>query len=89
MEAVRRFEVEDGFSHDDGTPNDAMPSMRMVFTFEPTATGSRFTSVTSFPSVEAMKQLVEIGMEEGLRSAMGQLNAVLAEPVPLAAQPAG
>ncbi len=62
--------------------------MRMVFTFEPTATGSRFTSVTTFPSVEAMKRLVEMGMEEGLRSAIGQLGAVLAEPAPLAAQPA-
>ena len=37
VEPVRRIEVEDGFAHDDGTPNDAMPSMRMVFTFEPTA----------------------------------------------------
>jgi uncharacterized protein YndB with AHSA1/START domain len=89
VEPARRIEVEDGFSHEDGTPNDAMPSMRMVFTFEPTATGSRFTSVTTFPSVEAMQQLVEMGMEEGLRSAMGQLDAVLAEPVPLAAGRAG
>ena len=80
VEPVRRIEVEDGFAHDDGTPNDAMPSMLMVFTFEPTATGSRFTSVTTFPSAEAMQQLVEMGMEEGLRSALGQLDGVLAEP---------
>jgi uncharacterized protein YndB with AHSA1/START domain len=80
VEPGRRIEVEDGFAHDDGTPNDTMPSMRMVFTFEPTATGSRFTSVTHFPSLEAMQKLVEMGMEEGLRSAMGQLDGVLAEP---------
>jgi uncharacterized protein YndB with AHSA1/START domain len=66
-----------------------MPAMRMVFTFEPTETGSRVTSVTRFPSLEAMQQLVEMGMEEGLRSAMGQLDAVLAEPAPLAAERAG
>ena len=89
VEPGRRIEVEDGFANEDGTPNDAMPSMRMVFTFEPTATGSRFTSVTHFPSLEAMRQLVEMGMEEGLRSAMGQLDGVLAEPAPLAAQRAG
>lgn len=81
VEPGRRMEVEDGFANEDGTPNDTMPSMRMVFTFEPTGTGSRFTSVTTFPSAEAMRQLVEMGMEEGLRSAMGQLDGVLAEPV--------
>ena len=80
VEPGRRIELEDGFAHDDGRPNDALPSMRMVFTFEPTATGSRFTSVTHFASLDAMQKLVEMGMVEGLRSAMGQLDAVLAEP---------
>ncbi|HEX8395746.1 MAG TPA: SRPBCC domain-containing protein [Longimicrobium sp.] len=85
VEPGRRIELQDGFSNDDGTPNDGMPSMRMVFNFEPTDTGSRFTSVTHFPSTEAMRQLVEMGMEEGLRSAMGQLDGVLAEPVSVGA----
>lgn len=79
VEPGRRFEVEDGFAHDDGTPNDAMPTMRMVFSFEPTATGSRLASVTHFPSAEAMERLVEMGMVEGLRSALGQLDHVLAD----------
>lgn len=78
VEPGRGFEVEDGFANEDGTPNESMPSMRMVFTFEPTETGSRVTSVTRFPSLETMQKLVEMGMEEGLRSAMGQLDGVLA-----------
>ena len=78
VEPNRHFEVEDGFAKEDGTPNDDMPSMRMVFNFEPTATGSRVRSVTHFPSVDAMNELVKMGMEEGLKSAMGQLDAVLA-----------
>ncbi len=77
VEEGRGFEVEDGFSHEDGRPNDAMPTMRMTFTFEPTATGSRFTGVTHFPSAEAMEQLVQMGMVEGMRSALGQLDGVL------------
>ena len=89
VEPARRIEPEDGFAHQDGRPNDALPTMRMVFTFEPTATGSRFTSITYFPSVEAMQQMVEMGMDDGLRSALGQLDAVLAEPAPLAAGRAG
>jgi hypothetical protein len=36
------------------------------------------TSVTRFSSVDAMEQTVP-GMEEGLRAAMPQLDAVLAE----------
>jgi hypothetical protein len=33
--------------------------------------------------------MVEMGMNEGLRSARGQLDAVLAEPAPIAATRAG
>ena len=75
----RGFEVQDGFSNEDGTPNTGMPSMRMVFTFEPTDTGSRMTCVTHFPSLEAMEQLVKMGMIEGMRSALGQLDGLFAE----------
>ena len=80
VDPVRRIEVEDGFAHDDGSPNEDLPAMRMVFSFEPTSTGSRFTSVTHFASVDAMEKLVAMGMVEGLRSALRQLDAVLTEP---------
>lgn len=76
----RRFEVQDGFSKEDGSKNEAMPTMRMVYEFEATPEGSRFTNTTRFPSLEAMEQLLEMGMLEGTKSAMGQLDAVLAEP---------
>ena len=79
VEPGRLIEVEDGFAHEDGSPNDDMPSMRMVFTFEQTATGSRFIGVTHFPSLEAMEQLVEMGMVEGMKSALGQLDGVIAD----------
>ena len=85
VEPHRFFEVEDGFAHADGRRNTAMPTMRMVFNFESTKTGSRFTSVTQFPSVEAMEQLVQMGMMEGMRSAMGQIDAVLADLASFAA----
>ena len=79
VEPGRGFEVEDGFAHEDGRPNDEMPTMRIVFTFDRTPAGSRFTSVTHFPGVEAMQRLVEMGMLEGMQSALGQLDGVLAE----------
>lgn len=86
VEPGRRIEVEDGFAEEDGGPSATMPSMRMVFTFEPTPSGSRFTSVTYFPTLEAMEQLVRMGMMEGMRSALGQLDGVVADPASFAAE---
>jgi uncharacterized protein YndB with AHSA1/START domain len=77
LEPPHRIEIEDGFADEDGRPNDAMPSMRITFEFEPTDPGSRLTIVTHFTSLEAMQQLVEMGMLEGMRSALGQLDGVL------------
>ncbi len=85
VEPFRVIEVEDGFSHEDGRRNEDMPTMRMTFNFEKTKEGSRFTSVTKFPSVETMEKLVEMGMVEGMRSAMSQIDAVLADLASFAA----
>ena len=71
---ISSFEAQDG---EDNAEDENMPSS-MKFAFEATPTGSRMTCVTRFPSVEAMEQ-VATGMEEGLRAAMPQLDAVLAE----------
>ncbi len=79
IEPLTRIELEDGFGDAAGTPNPDMPTMRMVFHFESTAAGSRFRNVPTFPSLEAMEQLVQMGMMEGMRSAMGQIDAVLAD----------
>ncbi len=85
VDAPRRLEVVNGFAREDFSPDPAMPSMHMAVTFEKTATGSRFTAVTTFPSVEAMEQLVQMGMVEGMQSAMGQIDAVVADLASFAA----
>ena len=71
---ISSFEAEDG---EDNAEDKNMPAS-MKFTFEATPAGSRLTVVTRFSSVEAMEQVAG-GMEEGLRAAMPQLDAVLAE----------
>jgi uncharacterized protein YndB with AHSA1/START domain len=85
VDAPHSFEVRDGFANPDGTPNTEMPSMRMVFRFEPTANGSRVTTTTFFNSAAELEQLIGMGMEEGLRSAMGQIDAVVADLASFAA----
>jgi uncharacterized protein YndB with AHSA1/START domain len=85
VDAPNGFEVEDGFSNPDGSNNDDMPSMRMVFTFESTDTGSRLTTVTHFGSAEQLEQLLSMGMEEGMTDAMSQIDGVLADLASFAA----
>jgi hypothetical protein len=36
---------------------------------------------STFPSTEAMEQVLAMGMEEGLTQAVGQIDAILAEGV--------
>jgi hypothetical protein len=79
VDPLKSFEVRDGFASPDGEPNDQMPSMRMHFVFEETGKGSRVTTTTYFASLEELEQLVEMGMEEGLQAAMGQMDTVLAD----------
>jgi uncharacterized protein YndB with AHSA1/START domain len=79
VDPLKSFEVRDGFASPDGEPNDQMPSMRMHFVFEETGQGSRVTTTTYFASLEELEQLVEMGMEEGLQAAMGQMDTVLAD----------
>ncbi|MGG5752290.1 SRPBCC family protein [Zafaria sp. Z1313] len=85
VDAPHSFEVLDGFAHEDGTPNTDMPTMRMRYAFEETPSGSRSTMTTSFNTLEQLEQLLEMGMEEGTVSAMGQLDAVLADLASFAA----
>ncbi len=79
VEPQQSFEVLDGFALADGSPNTEMPSMRMEFTFETTPDGSRVTTTTYFDTADALASLVEMGMEEGITQAMGQMDEVLAD----------
>ena len=81
----RSFEVRDGFATEDGAENAEMPDMRMTFVFEETDSGSRMTTTTWFPSMQALEQLTAMGMEEGMRQAMGQIDEVLADLASFAA----
>ncbi len=72
------FEVLDGFLDANGAPAQNMPTMRMRFSFEPHDGGTRMVTVTTFPSVEALEQVLAMGMEEGMKAAMGQIDDVLA-----------
>lgn len=80
VDAPRRFVVVDGFADDAGEPNPDMPTTRMELELATRPDGGTTMTVHStFPSTEAMQQMLEMGMEEGMREAMGQIDEVLAQ----------
>lgn len=78
IDAPHRLEFDDGFAGDDGEPLDTMGAIHCAVTLEPTATGTRMVTVNNFASAEQLEQLLTMGMEEGMRLAMGQIDDLLA-----------
>jgi len=85
-DAPRSFEVIDRFSDAAGVPNPDLPATRMDFAFEETNGGSRLSTTSHFDSIEQMQQLLEMGMLEGTREAMAQIDQVLADLASFAAE---
>jgi pimeloyl-ACP methyl ester carboxylesterase len=70
----------DGFANDDGSPNTEFPLTTARVTIEELGGGRTRMSIQSlFPSTEAMEQVLALGAEEGLKQAVGQIDAILAE----------
>ncbi|HEY7331547.1 MAG TPA: SRPBCC domain-containing protein [Candidatus Limnocylindria bacterium] len=79
VEPPHRLVFRDGFANDDGTPNTEFPMTTATVTIDEADGQTRMRIQSEFPSVEAMEQLAAMGMEEGLRQAVGQIDAILAE----------
>jgi uncharacterized protein YndB with AHSA1/START domain len=76
----RTLVFRDGFANDDGSPNDDFPRNEGRVTIEPIDGGrTRMSIASTFPSPEAMEQVLAMGMEQGLTEAVGQIDAILAE----------
>jgi hypothetical protein len=57
-----------------------MPSNEIRVTIKEVGAGrTRMSIVSTFPSTEAMEQVLGFGMEQGLTEAVGQIDAILAE----------
>lgn len=79
VEPQRSFEVLDGFAHADGSPNAGLPSTRTTYLFETMGAGSRMTTTTWLDTADDLALLIEMGMQEGLRQSMNQMDHVLAD----------
>lgn len=79
IEPPHRFEFDDGFADDDGNPVDTLGITHGVVTFGTVDGKTRMTTVSSFASADQLEKMMEMGMEEGMREALGQIDAILAE----------
>jgi uncharacterized protein YndB with AHSA1/START domain len=79
VDPPHRLEFEDGFADDTGKPNPELPTTTVrVALSERDGGGSRMEVVSTFPSLEAMEQMIAMGMEEGMKEAAGQIDQLLA-----------
>lgn len=80
VEPPHRLVVNDGFANDDGTPNGDLPGTSFSVDIREISDGRTQMTISSvFPSTEAMEQMIAMGMEEGIKQAVGQIDAILAE----------
>lgn len=78
VDAPHRLEFENGFADESGSPNLDMPTMIIRVALSEGSTGAtQMAIVTAFPSFEAMKHIMSMGMEEGMSSAIAQIDAIL------------
>ena len=70
VEPPHHLEIEDGFADADGAPNPKMPTMHMRVDITAVDAGTRMSIRTTFPSPEAMEQLVSMGMADGTAQAL-------------------
>ncbi|MBI1351308.1 MAG: SRPBCC domain-containing protein [Actinomycetales bacterium] len=79
VEPPRRLVVQDGFGDEPSNAAAGMPSVTMRVTLADRVDGGVvMTMLTAFPSLEAMEQMLQMGMEQGLTLAMGQIDRILA-----------
>ncbi|MEV5887174.1 SRPBCC domain-containing protein [Streptomyces sp. NPDC052020] len=71
------LEFVDGFADQEGKPQDDMPVTTARVRLTARDGGTRMELRSVFDSREQMEQLVDMGMVEGLRQAVGQIDALL------------
>lgn len=78
VDEPHRFTFDDGFATADLDDAPGMPVSHNVYAFEPDGDGTRATYVSTFDSAEDLQKVLDMGVEEGSRSAIDQIDAALA-----------
>ncbi len=78
VSAPRLLAFLDGFAHEDLSPNPDLPVGENVYLLEETEAGTRATYTSTFATAEALQTVLDLGVEEGSRAAINQIDSALA-----------
>lgn len=73
-----RLRFEDGFADAEGKPNPELPTTVATVTIAEADGATTMRIESKFGSREGMEQTIEMGMEQGMVEALGQIDALLA-----------
>lgn len=79
IEEPHRLEFDDGFIDAEGERSVEMGSTHAGVVLEPLDDGTRMTLTSRFESRRQFDEMDRMGMEEGMRLSLGQMDAVLAD----------
>jgi uncharacterized protein YndB with AHSA1/START domain len=77
VEAPTRIRFEDGFADDQGRPNEELPTTLATVTISEAGGATTMAIESKYASREGMEQVLEMGMEQGIVEALGQIDALL------------
>lgn len=78
VEAPRSFSYRDGFANEDFTPNTKLPAALTDCTFEERDGATYASFISHYPTREGLRQVLDMGVEEGSTSAINQIDALIA-----------
>lgn len=73
----RSFDGIDAFCDENGKINEDFPQAKWLLGFTGVEEGTKVTINIHLPSQEALKQLLEMGFEEGFKTGLNQLEEIL------------
>jgi len=77
IQRVNNYTSLDGFCDDTGALNPALPRSKWNVTFSDVVTHTLVATVVSYTSSEALQQVVNMGLKEGLISTLERLDELL------------
>lgn len=78
VDEPRGFTARDFFADADGNKVEDAPVSTMTVELSETPGGARMVTTSAYATAEELQTVLDMGMEEGSRSAAGQIDALLA-----------
>ncbi len=80
VDPPRSLRFKDGFANEDGSEDEEMPTSITRVSIDDLGNGrTRMVLTSTMPDAAAMEAMLEMGADEGITSAVGQIDAILAE----------